>query len=237
MTQEGLAEAATVSPRSVSDLERGVNQTARRGPTVDDVNADMPPDDPLAGQDRNNGGFFINLRPDDPDSAERRARHEAAIRTMTGDDAFEAMRRSQALSRNPRPLSGPEKAVLREAVAPLLRDLAAMGQALPDIREEAHEDRGRDGVCAWIAESGNRGQGITVRLNCDEPGRLYFLAEQLQSWKNGELIDAGQQPWPQCPDHAGECTLSPDLNDEAAVWRCPTDGRAIAIGTLGKPNT
>src|ERR1700760_690521 len=30
MTQEELAERATVSPRTVSDLERGVNQTARR---------------------------------------------------------------------------------------------------------------------------------------------------------------------------------------------------------------
>ena len=30
LTQEELAEAATLSPRSVSDLERGVNATARK---------------------------------------------------------------------------------------------------------------------------------------------------------------------------------------------------------------
>src|ERR1700746_3378873 len=30
LTQEELAEAARVSPRSVSDLERGVNRTARK---------------------------------------------------------------------------------------------------------------------------------------------------------------------------------------------------------------
>src|SRR5690242_17318944 len=30
MTQEELAEAARVSPRSISDLERGVNRTARK---------------------------------------------------------------------------------------------------------------------------------------------------------------------------------------------------------------
>jgi transcriptional regulator with XRE-family HTH domain len=30
LTQEELAEAASLSPRSVSDLERGVNRTARR---------------------------------------------------------------------------------------------------------------------------------------------------------------------------------------------------------------
>src|SRR6516164_6488509 len=29
LTQEGLAEAARLSPRSVSDLERGINRTAR----------------------------------------------------------------------------------------------------------------------------------------------------------------------------------------------------------------
>src|SRR6201994_2069376 len=31
LTQEELAEAAGVSPRSVSDLERGINRTARQG--------------------------------------------------------------------------------------------------------------------------------------------------------------------------------------------------------------
>jgi transcriptional regulator with XRE-family HTH domain len=30
LTQEELAEAATVSPRSISDLERGINRTARK---------------------------------------------------------------------------------------------------------------------------------------------------------------------------------------------------------------
>src|SRR5207249_6165023 len=33
LTQEALAEAATVSPRTVSDLERGVNRTARMATT------------------------------------------------------------------------------------------------------------------------------------------------------------------------------------------------------------
>ena len=30
LTQEELAEAASLSPRSVSDLERGINRTARK---------------------------------------------------------------------------------------------------------------------------------------------------------------------------------------------------------------
>ena len=34
LTQEELAEAAGVSPRSVSDLERGINRTARKDTAV-----------------------------------------------------------------------------------------------------------------------------------------------------------------------------------------------------------
>jgi transcriptional regulator with XRE-family HTH domain len=34
LTQEGLAEAAGLSPRSVSDLERGINRTARQDTAV-----------------------------------------------------------------------------------------------------------------------------------------------------------------------------------------------------------
>jgi transcriptional regulator with XRE-family HTH domain len=34
LTQEELAEAAGISPRSVSDLERGINRTARKDTAV-----------------------------------------------------------------------------------------------------------------------------------------------------------------------------------------------------------
>ena len=34
LTQEELAEAASLSPRSVSDLERGINRTARQDTAV-----------------------------------------------------------------------------------------------------------------------------------------------------------------------------------------------------------
>jgi hypothetical protein len=107
---------------------------------------------------------------------------------------------------------------------------------LPDIREEAHEDRGEDSVCAWIHQAGGGGQGISVELYCDESARLYFLAEQLESWKNDELIDAGLHPWPECPDHSAPCALTPDERDKVAVWCCPQTGRVIAeIGSLEQP--
>ena len=42
LTQEELAEAASLSPRSVSDLERGINRTARKAqPSTADMAAKL----------------------------------------------------------------------------------------------------------------------------------------------------------------------------------------------------
>jgi hypothetical protein len=142
-----------------------------------------PSGQPNAGwddSDTNNGGGFITVRHDDAGRAELEALHAAHIRARFGDEAVHRMERSRALIRNPRPLTDEETAVLWGAVTPLLRDMEATGQAVPDIRPEAHEDRGDDAVCAWIQESGDRyGQGIAVLLFCSPGDRLCFLAEQL----------------------------------------------------------
>jgi hypothetical protein len=119
--------------------------------------------------------------------------------------------------------------VLWAAVASLLRDMRATGQALPDIREEAHEDRGEDAVCAWIQEpGGGSGQGVAVLLFCSPGDRLRFLAEQLQDWAGDVQVDPGRRPWPGCPDHPGAHILRPDTHDEVAVWCCPQSGHVIA---------
>jgi hypothetical protein len=184
--------------------------------------------------DASNGGGFVNFRYDDPDRPELKAQHATPIRESFGDEAFERMERSRALGRNPRPLSEQESAILRAAVAPLLRDMEATGQALPDIREEAHEDRGEDAVCAWIQEPGSgRGQGITVLLFCSPGDQLRVLAEQLQDWAGDVQVDPGRRPWPDCPDHPGSHILIPDTRGEIAVWCCPQRGHVIAgIGML-----
>jgi hypothetical protein len=83
-----------------------------------------------------------------------RGNDPAALRAMLGPEAFERMQRSLELRRHPRPLTGPEREVVRQAAAPLLRDLAAGRLAPPDIRDEAHEDRGDQAVCAWIQGPG-----------------------------------------------------------------------------------
>ena len=139
-------------------------------------------------------------------------------------------RRSQVLSRHPRPLTSEEKAVLREAVIPLLHDLDTTGQILPDIREEAHEDRGDDAVCAWIQEPGARhGQSIRVWANCSPADQIYYLAEQIQVWAGDVHVDSRRRPWPDCPEHPGSHMLMPDNRYEAAVWCCPQSDRVLAV--------
>ncbi len=183
------------------------------------------------------GGSFINIRRDDPDGPERLAQYDADLRARFGDEVIERIEQTQQLIDNPRPLSDPEKAVLRQALAPVLHDLAATGQTLPDIREEAHDDRGEDAVwtrCAPGSTTGG-GEGISVELHGGLADRLSFLTGQLQSWKNDELIDAGRRPWPACPDHDDCFALSPDTRDVVAVWCCHKTGRVIAeIGKLGQ---
>lgn len=107
-------------------------------------------DQPGAGsQDPGNGGGFVSFGPDD-------AWREALLRAGIGAEAIDGIVRSRVLNRLPRPLTDGETALLWEVVSPVLRDMEASGQDPPDIRPEAHEDRGADAVCAWIREPGGR---------------------------------------------------------------------------------
>ena len=152
-------------------------------------------------------------------------------------EQHERVERAGKLGLNPRPLRGGEKAILGAAIAPLLRDMAATGQALPDIREEAHEDLGEYAVCAWIQDPGGRsGQGIRVLCYYSPSEQLSSLAEQVQDWAGDVQVDPGRRPWPDCPDHPGSHALMADTRDEAAVWCCPQAGHVIAeIGLLTRP--
>jgi hypothetical protein len=96
------------------------------------MNSGAPSDQPHArwdDSDPGNGGGFVCLRHDDPARAGLEAQYAARIRARLGDEAFELMERSRALGDSPRPLTDEEKAILREAVTPLLRDMEATGQA------------------------------------------------------------------------------------------------------------
>lgn len=140
------------------------------------------------------------------------------------------------LSRRPRPLTDEEQAVVRDTASPLLRDLAASGLVLPDIRYEALEDRGSEAVCAWIQGPGYDQTGIWILLR-SAAEQLTELAEQLQNWAADQLHDAGDPPeWPVCPEHPVPHRLNPEVRDGAAVWTCWESGHVVCeIGTLTKP--
>jgi hypothetical protein len=180
-----------------------------------------------------NGGGFFNLRGDDPGAL-------AALREMLGAEGFERWQGSEELLEHPRPLTDMERSVLRGAVAPLLADLAASGMSLPDIREEAREERATASVCAWIQGSGATGEGISVLLDRPPAEQVAQLAEQLQNWAADQLHDAGLPPeWPACPEHPSPPhRLEPEVRDRAAVWACLESGRVMwAIGALVMPGS
>jgi len=183
-----------------------------------------------------NGGGFWTVRDDDPDTTAVFPDQIAAqMRARVGDEAFgriqRQVRNTRVLMRHPRPLTDEQAAVFREAVAPLLRDLRATGETLPDIREESRHDRGEDAICAWIQGPGQAGQGIDVWLTGTAAFQLYSLAEQFQSWKVDQLGPGSC--WPRCREHAPDGGLMPDIDGAVAVWICPVSGQIIApIGAL-----
>lgn len=187
-----------------------------------------------------NGGGFFRVRADDPAAlAAAREELQAPLRAMVGEEEFGRIQRSRELREHPRLLTDQERSVLREAAAPLLRDLAATGMSLPDIRDEAHEDGGAGAVCAWIQGPGPTGEGLRIWLDSSPARQVEQLAGQFQSWAADQLHDAGRPPgWPGCPDHEhpDPYRLEPDVRDAAAVWVCLGSGQVIAeIGALRRP--
>jgi hypothetical protein len=92
------------------------------------------PGKPAAGQRllQGNGGFFFNVRRDDPgELAALRDLERDERREQLGQDRFECRERSQELSAHPRPLTGTERSALRAAAAPLLADLPPAAGACP----------------------------------------------------------------------------------------------------------
>ena len=108
------------------------------------------------------GRGIVRRRLDDHEATARATAPDgmADLRARIGAEAVDQFQRSMVLHRQPRALASDQAAVLREVVAPVLRDLRATGETLPDIREESHHDRGQDAVCAWVQGPGQYGQGL-----------------------------------------------------------------------------
>jgi len=223
-------------------------------PSVAPGRPDNPHPGPRRGNDDNAGGFtngggFINHRPGDKRTAETLRQHLrqtmgedhfALLQDSIGDDGFERMQRSMNLSRNPRPLTDTERAVLWRAAAPLLADLAASGMPLPDIRDEAHEERQLSSVSGWVQEpDGVCGQGISVMLDIQPEQQVAQLAEQIQEWATDWQYDPGRpHHWPACPQHPdAPHQLTAEVRDDRAVWTCWQSTQVICpIGELTTPS-
>jgi hypothetical protein len=148
----------------------------------------------------------------------------------------ERARSSRGASPDLQPLSARQATILWEAVAPLLHDMKATGQALPDIRAEALGGPEPGVVCAWIHGPGDTGRSLTVLPDVQRGDQLCDLAEQLQDWARSGQADPRRHGWPDCPAHPGEHRLDPDATGETAVWSCPKTMRVIAeIGALDSP--
>jgi hypothetical protein len=148
--------------------------------------------------------------------------------------------RDSELARNPRPLTEAERAVLWRVAAPVLADLAASGMTLPDIREEAHEEREAPSVCGWIQGPGGTGEGICVLLESPAAEQVAQLAEQFQNWAADQLHEAGRAPeWPACPQHPSPPRrLEPEVRDGHAAWVCWASGQVIwPVGELALPGS
>ena len=162
----------------------------------------------------------------------------AAIEEEAGAEAAEAARRSMELARNPRPLTDDARSQLQANLAPVLRDITATGAIVPEIREEAHEDLGPHMVSAWMqGPDGVTGSGLRVDMALPAAERLADIAEQVQEWEVEELAAAGRSAtWPECPEHPNSHPLSPRVQDGAAVWVCPRNGRAeYPVGGVTTP--
>jgi hypothetical protein len=160
------------------------------------------------------------------------ATHLAALRERFGDEMVDRLQRNRELMRHPRPLADSERGVIREALAPVLRDLQATGAIVPEVREEARDDRAGEAVAAWVASDDGGGMGVWVSLTGSPAERVAQLAEQLQEWEVEQLCWAGRSAtWPECPEHPGSHPLEPAVARDIAVWRCPRSQRVE--GTIG----
>jgi hypothetical protein len=187
----------------------------------------------IANLGNNGGGFFSGSNPE----AVRENLGQMLGETL-GEEVYQRMLRTRELLHTPEPLTHADAAVLRAALEPVLRDLAATGITgitgmTLEIREEAHEDR-LEGICGWIAGPGSFGTGIWVVRDASHAEQVRELAEQFQNWAADGLVDAGRSPeWPLCPEHDRAHGLHPDVTDETAVWVCFHPEHVIApIGAL-----
>ncbi|MFO6454384.1 MULTISPECIES: hypothetical protein [unclassified Aeromicrobium] len=123
--------------------------------------------------------------------------------------------------------------ILREAMAPVLRDLTR-AELIPPRIEESDWSDDPDQPSAMLFAPDGTGHGISVLRSTPEPERVAWAADQVQEWVI-ESILWGSAPtnWPPCPRHPVNHPLEPCAMDGESVWTCPTDHTVLGvIGSL-----
>ena len=134
-----------------------------------------------------------------------------------------------------RRLTADESSALRDALAPVLQDLAASGGPAPEIVEHSWDDD-PEVVSGFLFRPGLGGQGIRVQVGWPAAERTADLADQVHEWAVEARWQSGRNAtWPECPDHPNSHPLAPVVESAGAVWRCPASHRVVcAIGELNR---
>ena len=121
---------------------------------------------------------------------------------------------------------------LSEALALLMRDLAATRAVLPEVQHKWSDLHDRD--TAMLCSRDRSGQGVWVLGGDEFAEQVASVADQVQEWEVEELSARGRPAtWPECPEHPNAHPLSPVVRDRRAVWVCTTSGVPVAdVGGL-----
>ena len=123
--------------------------------------------------------------------------------------------------------------VLRQALAPVLRDIRVSGGPLPEIRDD--DWAGGPDVASAMLQSrcDGSGAGVSVDATEPEPERVARVADQVQEWVIEELWGQAATNWPVCPHHPTTHPLRGEVRDGIAAWACPSDGTPFSpVGAL-----
>lgn len=123
--------------------------------------------------------------------------------------------------------------MLRESIAPVLRDLVHAGLVAPRFDDDDWVGD-RDYVSCMMWSSDGSGSGLSVRRAATSAERVADAADQVQEWViEDQLRASGRTNWPPCPSHPASHPLQAAVVESHAMWMCPA-GRSV-VRPVGTP--
>jgi len=119
--------------------------------------------------------------------------------------------------------------VLREAVEPVLRDLARTGMDPPRFDDDDWIGD-REYVSAMMWSVDGSGSGLSVQRAASLEDRIAQAADQVQEWAiEDQLWGSGRSTnWPPCPNHPETHPLQANVVGSKPMWVCPADLSVVA---------